>query len=909
MKRLFLLLVFSVVTLPVLASHIVGGEIELIHVSGSLYRINLIYYFDVSNNPGRDPESEEPSILLGLFRKRDNVLMSSKTLFFVSRTRVNYTQLDCSDQGIVTDKMIYSDLITLDATSFGDAGGYYISWERCCRNYNQAGLVNIVSQQPPAGVSEFPLAAGQTFYLEFPAVVRDGQPFINSSPKLFPPLSDYGCINKPYYTDFSGTDADGDSLIYSLVTPLSTINAEAVPAGGPRPGPYPLVNWMPSYSLSNIMNGAPDLAISPEGLLTVTPTQQGLYVFGVLCEEYRDGVKIGELRRDFQMFVLDCPQAVPPVILGKKLTDANFIYKDNMTVTFDRNVIDSDRCIEVQVSDKDIHNSADGFQERIGIRVIAMGFKGNVSSILPATTSAILNRTDSVKTFRICFDECPFVEGPFRVGIIAYDDACALPLLDTLRVTVNIEPPLNSNARFITSDVDEVMDEGDPIRKWQIEAVDDEGDPMTMYMLNTDVILNEVGMTFTTFPQTGQSIKGEFSWDPSCNLYDFSQRTEFEIKLLVEDQDFCGFKHPDTLTLNLKIHLPNNVDPIIDTDLTPALSERHITDLVRKINESLTFNVTGDDDDDDLIVLGARGIGFNLNDYSITFPGATGDGNVSSQFTWDIRCDKVDLESKSVFEFEFIVVDNSNKCHLYQADTVNVKVKVEPPDNEAPLLSMTSLLPDLQLTNNEVSIILGQQISIKLTGTDADVVPQPDNLVLELIEATGNVTPVGYIFEDAQGNGTVESVFSWLPECSIFENNVFENDYTFRFRLTDNKCFNPKEETIELQVKIKDVEGSDGEFVPNNFISPNGDGCNDYFAMDGMEDAASTCGEVNLPNLPKDNCSGRFLGIRIYNRWGKQIYTSSNRNFRWYASDEASGVYYYYMTYTSKEYKGTINVR
>ena len=71
MKRLLLLLAFSVLTFPVLASHIVGGEIELLHVSGNLYRINLIYYFDVTNNPGRDPDVQEPTILLGIFRRKE----------------------------------------------------------------------------------------------------------------------------------------------------------------------------------------------------------------------------------------------------------------------------------------------------------------------------------------------------------------------------------------------------------------------------------------------------------------------------------------------------------------------------------------------------------------------------------------------------------------------------------------------------------------------------------------------------------------------------------------------------------------------------------------------------------------------------------------------------------------------
>ena len=65
----------------------------------------------------------------------------------------------------------------------------------------------------------------------------------------------------------------------------------------------------------------PDLKISPDGFLTATPSQQGLYVFAVKCDEYRNGEKIGEVRRDFQMLVVDvCPRAEAPQILGKKLS-------------------------------------------------------------------------------------------------------------------------------------------------------------------------------------------------------------------------------------------------------------------------------------------------------------------------------------------------------------------------------------------------------------------------------------------------------------------------------------------------------------------------------------------------------------------------------------------------------------
>ena len=35
-------------------------------------------------------------------------------------------------------------------------------------------------------------------------------------------------------------------------------------------------------------------------------------MFSVKCEEFRDGTKIGEVVRDFQLFVIDCPDPGNP---------------------------------------------------------------------------------------------------------------------------------------------------------------------------------------------------------------------------------------------------------------------------------------------------------------------------------------------------------------------------------------------------------------------------------------------------------------------------------------------------------------------------------------------------------------------------------------------------------------------
>ncbi len=896
--RRILLIMLCLFALPVMGSHIVGGEFQLIHLSGTRYRLDLIYYFDVNNNTfnGKPPESQEPTIRATIYKKSNNSFVRSIILSFTSKSRVLYTQPTCSNGEIVTDKLIYSTEINMLETEFGDIGGYYVSWQRCCRNYT---ITNIYSQNP----NTFGTSAGQTFYLEFPPVVKDGKPFINSSPRLFPPLNDYACPYKAYYVDFAGVDDDDDSLVYTLVTPLSTHTFDALPVQ--QSGPYPEVTWRNPFSIKNIIAGIPDLKISIDGFLTATPTKQGLYVFAVKCEEFRDGVRIGQVIRDFQMLVVDkCPQAEPPKILGRKLTETNFTYDGDMNITFSNTVVDANRCIEVQVSDPDASKPGDGFSENVKIKAIALSFKKDIQGILPEITSTTLVNGSKVN-FQICFDQCPYVEGPFQIGIVAYDDACSLPLSDTLKITVNIQPPANNNVRFTAPSpalVSQTLNEGDKM-VWDIVAIDDDGDQIIAAIFTDGFNPADVGMTFTQIKNENGDYQARLEWDTRCNVYDFTKKTEFEFKIQLEDVDFCKFSHPAYRTFKLKVKLPGNQDPIIESNL-PGANRRLIGDVTRKVNESLNFNVFGVDGDNDFLILGVKGKGFDLSTYNISFPGDQKNGNVFSPFNWNIACDKVNLNVKDEFEFEFIVMDNANKCRFYKADTLNVIVKLEPPDNSKPNLHITSTSQTVPLNGDSVSIFLGEQISLSLIGTDADINPAKDKVRIKLIEAIGNVVPTGYNFEPAEGNGIANTTFVWKPDCSIFENNIYKNEYAFTFRVFDDKCFNDKGDTLKIAVTVRDVDGTDKDFIPPNFITPNGDNLNDFFAMVKLDEETHELVSI----LPKDNCIGRFIDIKIFNRWGAKVFSSNNRDFKWYADGESGGVYFYLLTYSDKEYKGLISV-
>ncbi len=871
-KRLLLLLLL--VSTPAWASHIVGGEFELLHVEGSTYRLNLNLYFDVINgNPGaRDDQAN-----VRIYRKSDNEAMMDVTLPFTSQSRVEYFQPDCSTGEVVTDKLIYTTLIDLDPDIFNDPEGYYVAWERCCRNYS---ITNIISNDPNAGGQH----AGQTFYLEFPPVTKNGEPFINSSPQLFPPLNDYACPNRPYWVDFAGFDIDGDSLVYTLVTPLSTHNAVAVPTLGPGTAPFPLVNWKSPFGLDNVMDGAPDLKVSNTGFLTVTPTKQGLYVFAVKCEEFRDGEKLGEVIRDFQMLVLaTCPVAAPPKIVGRKIGAPEFSTNDEIFVTFANTVTDDERCIEVQISDPDALKVEDAFTENIWLKAIPLNFKTdkNLNEVLPTVSNATL-LNGSVASFNICFNQCPYVEnGPFRIGVIAFDDACALPLSDTLEIEVSIESPFNTEAYFLTNDVTISIKEGIDYQL-PVEGRDDDNDEIILDIITDGFTLADVGMSFDNEQLENGKYTSIFNWETGCDIYDFTEQTEFEVKLVIDDLDICDTGKPDTLSLNLQIILPTNTDPVVSSDLV-QLNLAHI------INTPLDFNVFGLDTDGDDIELIVNGDGFDLSNYDMSFPESiTANSNVQGHFNWTPPCDLLGTVEDNEFTLYFVLND-FDKCKFTNVDSLEVKIHLVPPFNSAPTLRFNNNNSEVDFTSNTAELTIGQLLDLEVIAEDE----KADSLWLNLLTVNDRANFGDFSFENKEGLGNISSELKWTPNCSNLGLDFADKEYILAFEVYDNKCANAKADTVEVVINLKDVEQLINEFTPANIITPNDDGKNDFYS---------------LPNLPLDDCLGQFLGFRVHNRWGTQVYETIDREFEWKPEKIPSGVYYYAVKFTNKDYNGTITV-
>ncbi len=295
------------------ANHILGGNFELNYAGSSgNYELNLKLFFDLARR--QVSQVDDNNLKIAIYRKSDNKQMKLLTLnnpSLVGNPLV-YTNENCAaTQGLKITVLEFSQNIYLDPLEYNDPKGYYIVWDRCCRNV----VDNIANS----------LAAGMLFYLEFPAL-RDvaGQDFKNSSPRFVVPNGEYICKGQPFKFDNGATDEDGDQLRYSLVTPLNGYSNSGNAIPNPRSSPsYPTVTWISGFSATTAIPSTPNMVIDDKGQITVKSDVLGLFVFSVLVEELRNGMVIGQVRRDFQLKVIDCEK--PPVKPA--------IFKDNSPTT------------------------------------------------------------------------------------------------------------------------------------------------------------------------------------------------------------------------------------------------------------------------------------------------------------------------------------------------------------------------------------------------------------------------------------------------------------------------------------------------------------------------------------------------------------------------------------------------
>ncbi len=901
MRKLLLLVLLTVCKFSVFASHIVGGEFELLHIEGFQYRLNMIQYFDELNG---NTQARDPNIVVSFFRKSDNRLIRNLTLTLTTQEGVPYTNSDCDDGQIVTSRLLYTNTIFLGPNDFSDPEGYYIAWQRCCRNYT---ITNIFSDPPDSGG----IFAGQTFYLEFPPVTVNGEEFINSTPRLFPPLRDYGCINNFYFADFGGIDDDGDSLTYSLVTPLNTVSGAANPPV--VPGPYPEVIWQSGFGLDNIVGGMPDMEITDRGVLTVTPQFAGLYVFAVKVEEFRDGVKHGEMRRDFQMLVVtDCGSGQAPNILAREQGESQN-YNEGTTLNFAFD--DEEKCVDILVTDPPTNVGRDTVSN-VGLRAIPINFNAQLEGIEIdfSENQTLRNELDTAR-FTVCFPDCPFTRGGFyQIGIIALDGSCPQPALDTVIVSLNVPPPPNQTAFFRVDNnirtgayiLPPVTSSDGGVLEVDIGAFDNDGDSVELTLNPIGFDLENVGISFSNIVHNPGEATTKLTWSYDCNAENLNLsggrdipvsvglRKAFDFIFTSEDFDQCEFEDPRNLLLTLLIDFPDQSKPTVFESSRPDLDYLRLN---YQYGQTIDLNIRANDliDRDNIGLIG-RGGNFNFNDVGASFANIDGPGNpgVSSKFLWDIPCPfETEIDS---FRLEFFVEDFDD-CQLTNVDTLLIDLILSPPPNTPPTIFVNSLNEVDILQGDSISVLVGEPIELNIRAIDSE----GDTLLLNLFDRNFDDP---FEFEGGLGIGSVSSSLIWTPECSDLTDPGFTRNLELNFTAIDKNCYDPQGSSYQLKIHVEDINAGETDILPPNYFSPNGDEVNEFFGMYMRNPDTNELENI----LPIDNCAGQFERVLIFNRWGREVFSSNDRDFRWNGDGVPSGVYFYQVKYTNREYRGSVSV-
>jgi len=163
-----------------------------------------------------------------------------------------------------------------------------------------------------------------------------------------------------------------------------------------------------------------------------------------------------------------------------------------------------------------------------------------------------------------------------------------------------------------------------------------------------------------------------------------------------------------------------------------------------------------------------------------------------------------------------------------------------------------------------------------------------DSTLIDLLALLPENTPLTGVWIDPNNSNTIQgNTFNAL--------GLALGNYTFEYKITDQNC--PKSILLNMEINDDCKVLACGNVVVHNAFSPNGDGINDVFRIDSIDD--TSC-------YPENN-------VEIYNRWGILVFETDNYNNTTNAFDGISrgrttvkqsdglptGTYFYIINYKS----------
>lgn len=271
------------------ASHLAVGEMTYKHLGNDLYEITLTLYRDcrLPSQGGGNPAAimgDDPayiSIYRGTqFYQADSVFSTNQQTYSLSG---DYCYKEAPNTCISQLTFVFTKQLPASSEP------YTILNERCCMNEE---IANILS----------PDLRGNHFM----CIIPPSNLGKNSSAVFKKATNLFLCRGKAVKIDHSATDADGDSLSYSLCEAWE---------GGRQNDPKPFITdpvlpplqLLPLVSPFTWLLPMKNISIDPvNGQLQIEPQEEGHFLVSVCCLEWRNGVVISTTNRQYVYDVEEC---------------------------------------------------------------------------------------------------------------------------------------------------------------------------------------------------------------------------------------------------------------------------------------------------------------------------------------------------------------------------------------------------------------------------------------------------------------------------------------------------------------------------------------------------------------------------------------------------------------------------
>jgi hypothetical protein len=362
------------------ASHIMGSELTYTCIGPNQYRVNVRVYRDCSgiSMPSSFIVSYS-SVSCGASGSFTASLLSSADVTPLCPSQTSRCAGGNSAVGV--ELYIYQGTLTLPS----GCSDWILSTSTCCRN-------GIITNITGPDANDFSISAR----------LNNTLTPCNSSPTFASTPAPFTCVNQPVVFQQLATDPNGDQLVYSLV-PCRQSDGSSVTYASGFSGTNPLT--------------VPVSINSATGEITFTANTPQVAAICIRVEEFRGGVKIGEIIRDMQFVIQNCSNQLPT------LSGINNVPNVYSISTCQGNSI----CFDVLASDI---NAGDN------VLMTASG--------LPSGATFTVTGSGSNRTGRFCWTPAANLTGSYTFSVNTNDQACPIPGINSRAYTVNLTP--NPNA-------------------------------------------------------------------------------------------------------------------------------------------------------------------------------------------------------------------------------------------------------------------------------------------------------------------------------------------------------------------------------------------------------------------------------------------------------------------------------